>query len=226
MQKINEGIPALIMVRDIAPDEKNPFTTEQTVEMIEKYHAAKGHDVQVIIIPDMESVNFGRGVGYEINEFTPPENIGWISATGIRNYSLQRVIADDRARADLAKVFEFYVQSLTKDYQAHTTVGGFDVSSEEQNSEAALKVVVSSTLRGVTIVDHFEIPERRELLSLARLDYDAFKQNIEKAEAFQELPVQVREDIKERADALHEEMEEEANKLAEGRGFFSTDEDY
>ena len=35
MQKINEGIPALIMVRDIAPDAKNPFTTEQTVEMIE-----------------------------------------------------------------------------------------------------------------------------------------------------------------------------------------------
>ena len=85
MQKINEGIPALIMVRDIAPDSKNPFTTEQTVQMIEKYHAAKGHDVKVIIIPDMQSVNFGRGVGYEINEFMPPENIGWISATSIRN---------------------------------------------------------------------------------------------------------------------------------------------
>lgn len=84
MQKINEGIPALIMVRDIAPDSKNPFTTEQTVEMIKKYHAAHNHDVQVIIIPDMESVNFGRGVGYEINEFTPPGNIGWISATKIR----------------------------------------------------------------------------------------------------------------------------------------------
>ena len=72
MQKINAGIPALIMVRDIDPDAKNPFSTEQTVEMIEKYHAAKGHDVEVIIIPDIESVNFGRGVGYEINEFTPP----------------------------------------------------------------------------------------------------------------------------------------------------------
>ena len=34
MQKINEGIPALIMVRDIEPDAKNPFTTEQTVDMI------------------------------------------------------------------------------------------------------------------------------------------------------------------------------------------------
>lgn len=83
-QKLNEGVPALIMVRDIAPDEKNPFTTEQTVEMIEKYHSAKGDDVKVIIIPDIESVNYGRGVGYEINEFTPPDNIAFISATKIR----------------------------------------------------------------------------------------------------------------------------------------------
>ena len=108
MQKINEGIPALIMVRDIAPDAKNPFTTEQTVEMIEKYHAAKGHDVQVIIIPDMESVNFGRGVGYEINEFTPPENIGWISATGIRNSIKEgnddwRTLVDESIQGDVEK---------------------------------------------------------------------------------------------------------------------------
>ena len=41
-------------------------------------------NVMVIMIPDIESVNWGRGVGYEMNEFTPPENIGWISATGIR----------------------------------------------------------------------------------------------------------------------------------------------
>ena len=83
-QKLNEGVPALIMVRDMPADEKNPFTTEQTVSMIRKYHAAKGQDVEVMIIPDIESVNYGRGVGYEINEFTPPENIGFISATKIR----------------------------------------------------------------------------------------------------------------------------------------------
>lgn len=83
-QKLDAGIPALIMVRDISPDEKNPFTTEQTVEMIEKYHAAKGDDVKVMIIPDIESVNYGRGVGYEINEFTPTGEIAFISATKIR----------------------------------------------------------------------------------------------------------------------------------------------
>ena len=143
------------------------------------------------------------------------------SATGIKNYSLQRTIADDRARGDLAKVFDFYISSLTKDYQAHTTAGDFNNSSEEQNAEVALKIVVSQTLRGVVIVDHFEIPERREFLALARLDYDAFKQNVENNKEFKQLPEKLREDIKTRADLLHEEMEAEAKKLADGRGFFS-----
>lgn len=143
------------------------------------------------------------------------------SATGIKNYSLQRTIADDRARGDLAKVFEVYITSLTKDYQAHTTAGSFDNSSEEQNAEVALKIVVSQSLRGVVIVDHFEIPERREFLALARLDYDAFKQNVENNKEFKQLPEKLREDIKTRADLLHEEMEAEAKKLADGRGFFS-----
>jgi len=84
-QKLNEGVPVLIMIRDIEPDEKNPFTTEQTVSMIEKYHKSKGDDVKVIIIPDIESVNFGRGVGYEVNEYLPPKDVASISATGIRN---------------------------------------------------------------------------------------------------------------------------------------------
>jgi len=86
-QKLDLGIPVLIMVRDIEPDEKNPFTTEQTVNIINKYHQSKGDDVQVMVIPDIESVNYGRGVGYEINEFTPPSNSmeNFISATSIRN---------------------------------------------------------------------------------------------------------------------------------------------
>lgn len=84
-QKINAGIPVLIMVRDIEPDEKNPFTTDETVSMIKKYHESKGDEVKVIVIPDIESVNYGRGVGYEINEFFPPDNIGFISATKIRD---------------------------------------------------------------------------------------------------------------------------------------------
>ena len=145
------------------------------------------------------------------------------SATGIKNYSLQRTVADDRARGDLAKVFQVYMTSLTKDYQAHTTAGSFANSTEEQNAEVALKVVVSQVMRGVVIIDHFEIPERREFLSLARLDYNAFERNVEANEKFQELPEKLQVDIKERAEKLHKEMEDEAQKLANGDCFGSSD---
>ena len=85
-QKLNNNIPCIIMVRDIEPDDKNPFTTEQTINMIQTYHNSKNHDVIVMAIPDIESVNYGRGVGYEINEFIPTEDIANISATKIRNF--------------------------------------------------------------------------------------------------------------------------------------------
>lgn len=107
-QKLNDGIPVLIMVRDIEPDDKNPFTTEQTVSMIEKYHLFKGDDVNVIIIDDIESVNYGRGVGYEINEYIPPENIGFVSATKIRESlnngdNTWREMVDESIQEDVIK---------------------------------------------------------------------------------------------------------------------------
>lgn len=82
-QKLKNGIPVLIAVRDVEPDEQNPLTTDQTVEILGRFYA--GEDVEIIVIPNIESVNFGRSVGYEINEFTPPDEIGNISATQIRN---------------------------------------------------------------------------------------------------------------------------------------------
>jgi hypothetical protein len=37
-----------------------------------------------MIIPDIESINFGRGVGYDVIEHIPPADIAEISATKIR----------------------------------------------------------------------------------------------------------------------------------------------
>jgi cytidyltransferase-like protein len=116
-QKLNEGVPALIMVRDIEPDEKNPFTTEQTVEMIKKYHNSKGDDVEVLIIPDIESVNFGRGVGYEINQYTPPDNIGFISATKIRQSIKEgdnswKSMVDESIQEDVIKYLSGYHEAV------------------------------------------------------------------------------------------------------------------
>ena len=85
-QKLEQGIPILIAVRDTPVNESNPFTTEDVISNLENEYSdeVKTGLVKVIPIPDIESVNYGRGVGYEINEFVPPKDIGEISATEIR----------------------------------------------------------------------------------------------------------------------------------------------
>lgn len=109
-QKLDKGIPILIAVRDIPPDEKNPYTTDETASMLNA--AFENEDVEVIAIPDIESVNYGRGVGYEINEYKPPEDIKRISATQIRNM----IESDDNSWKDfvnsnVAKWLELYYKS-------------------------------------------------------------------------------------------------------------------
>jgi len=85
-QKLEQGIPILIAVRDTPVGDKDPFLTEEVVENLEAeyFNEIASGSVKIISIPDIESVNYGRGVGYEINEFVPPEEIGKISATEIR----------------------------------------------------------------------------------------------------------------------------------------------
>jgi hypothetical protein len=40
--------------------------------------------IRIMIVPDIESINFGRGVGYDVIEHIPPAEISEISATKIR----------------------------------------------------------------------------------------------------------------------------------------------
>ena len=83
---MQQGKNVLICVRDGEVNEKNPFTSEQVKENIETNYASffKQGEVKVMIIPDICSVEFGRGVGYDIIEHIPPSEIAEISATKIR----------------------------------------------------------------------------------------------------------------------------------------------
>ena len=85
-QKLDKGIPILIAVRDTPVDSTNPFSTQKVIENLEAEYneEVESGSVKIISIPDIESVNYGRGVGYEINEFVPPDDISRISATKIR----------------------------------------------------------------------------------------------------------------------------------------------
>jgi cytidyltransferase-like protein len=85
-QCLDEGKNVLICIRDIEPDDKNPYTSQEVENRItgELLDLIQEGRVKVIIIPDIESVNFGRGVGYDIIEHIPPQEVGDISATKIR----------------------------------------------------------------------------------------------------------------------------------------------
>lgn len=140
---------------------------------------------------------------------------GVSSATGIKNSSLLRTTADDRARNELAKIFEVYTASLMKDYAASTTAGDFSATSEEQHVEQAIKTVTSATLNGVEIVDHWQNPDTMEFFSMARLDLESFKNNIDK---MKELNDKVKEYVRKNAEKLHEQLgkEEEKKRAREG----------
>ena len=85
-QRLNEGKNVLICVREVSKDDKNPYNPIEVKENVEKElkDLINSKRVKVIIIPDIESVNYGRGVGYDIIEHVPPSKIGEISATKIR----------------------------------------------------------------------------------------------------------------------------------------------
>ena len=85
-QVLDEGGNVLIGVRDGEVDFKNPFTALEVMNSImEEYKdlISEGR-VKVQILPDICSVEFGRGVGYDIIERVPPADVAAISATKIR----------------------------------------------------------------------------------------------------------------------------------------------
>lgn len=85
-QRLNEGKNVCIAIRDVEPDENQPWTAQQIKDnlKIRFINEITENKIKIIIIPDIESVNYGRGVGYDIIEHVPPQNVKEISATKIR----------------------------------------------------------------------------------------------------------------------------------------------
>lgn len=90
-QVLDEGGNVLIGIREIEQtDMKNPFTALEVMNNIMEEYAdlISEKRVKVMVLPDICSVNFGRGVGYDIVEHLPPNDIADISATKIREKML------------------------------------------------------------------------------------------------------------------------------------------
>ena len=100
---------------------------------------------------------------------------------GIQNPSLSRQTADNRARGEIAKMFDVYVAAMMKDYQRSTTAGDFSASAEEQDVVSAQKTITEVVLRGVEVRDHWVRPEDGTLHALAILDLNGMMRSLNEA---------------------------------------------
>ena len=85
-QQLDKGKKVWVAVRDVEVDGNNPYTAQQVLVnlMDQKFFQDNILNIFVSIIPDIESVNYGRGVGYEVIYHEPPQEIASISGTQIR----------------------------------------------------------------------------------------------------------------------------------------------
>ena len=85
-QRLNEGKNVWIAIRNVEPNENQPWTAHEVLMNLQEEldDLIQEGKIFISIIPDIESVNYGRGVGYEIIEHVPPFDIKEVSATKIR----------------------------------------------------------------------------------------------------------------------------------------------
>jgi phosphopantetheine adenylyltransferase len=85
-QQLNKGKNVWVAIRDVQVDENNPKSAQQVLIDLskEKFFIENSDKILISIIPDIESVNYGRGVGYDVIHHHPPADVELISGTKIR----------------------------------------------------------------------------------------------------------------------------------------------
>lgn len=86
-QQLEKGKDVWVAIRNVPTDENNPKTAQQVMMDLaeEPFFKENSHKINISIIPDIESINYGRGVGYDVIYHEPPAEVAKISGTSIRN---------------------------------------------------------------------------------------------------------------------------------------------
>jgi hypothetical protein len=85
-QQLDKGKNIWLAIRDVPKDENNPKTAQEVFwSLVDIPFFKENRDkIFVSVIPDIDSVNYGRGVGYDVIYHEPPTEIAEISGTKIR----------------------------------------------------------------------------------------------------------------------------------------------
>jgi hypothetical protein len=72
------------MIRDMPTSKDNPFDVKQVKKNINEALIEYKDQYEIIVVPNITNICYGRGVGYKIEEIELPKEIQEISATKIR----------------------------------------------------------------------------------------------------------------------------------------------
>ena len=85
-QQMDKGKNVWVAIRNVEVDGNNPKSAQEVLTMLqnEPFFQKNWDKLFISIIPDIESVNYGRGVGYDVIYHEPPTEIAEISGTKSR----------------------------------------------------------------------------------------------------------------------------------------------
>jgi hypothetical protein len=98
------------------------------------------------------------------------------SASPAGDMSLQKSVADDRARAEVARVLSSYMDVVSSDYMAAAKSGGNGVTEESVSRQ--IKNLSKVNLTGAKIIGSWRDPKTNIIYSVAELDMKHVKDTL------------------------------------------------
>jgi hypothetical protein len=95
------------------------------------------------------------------------------SASQMGDMALQKATADDRARAEVARVLSSYMDVLSNDYMASAKSG--DTGANEESVSRQIKNTTRVNMAGARIIGSWRDPKTNTIWSIAELDMSHVK---------------------------------------------------
>jgi len=128
------------------------------------------------------------------------------SASPMGDVSLQRSTADDRARAEVARIFSSYLDVVSNDYQAAAKSGDSRVNDESVSRQ--VKNLTKVNLAGSKIIARWQDKKTQIVYSIAELDMKQVKGTVGTA---QDMNDNVRRYVESNADNIFDKVSKEKN---------------
>ena len=123
------------------------------------------------------------------------------SAPEMGNLSLQKTTADDRARAELARIFSSYMNVVSNDYSA--AAGDGDEQLSEQAVTRQIDSLTQLNLTGAKIIGRWRDEDTGTIWSLAELDIKQVKKTLNTA---MEMSPALRDFLAKEGDSIFDRM--------------------